>query len=145
MHGIDTSDYDRACAIDDYLGLLDIGPGQGLALGEEPMPTAWRSFPEWAGGMFVRWQWADDDDSVVNAIAELREVSWEPTEIVFSVANTGLVLFDSACPGKDPDCNQTVCRLNIKLKEVRYDIETAHYQPNENIALILHRLMTIPH
>ncbi len=139
-HGYDTSDYDRACSIKDYLGLLEVGPGQGLVLGEEPMPTAWRSFPRPPGGMFIRWQWADDDDSVVRAIADLEKVSWEATGIVFDVANSSLVLFDAVCSGQDPDCNTTGCRLNIRLEEGHYFIQTAHYQPDENTALILHRL-----
>lgn len=143
-HGYDTSDYDRVCSINDYLGVLDVGPGQGLVLGEEPMPTAWRSFPEWPGGMFIRWQWAEDDNSVLEAIADLQRVSWEPTGIVFDVANTSLLLFDAVCPGKDADCNRTGCRLSIRLKEGQYFIETAHYQPDESTALILHRLMISP-
>lgn len=145
-HGIKTDDYDRACGIDDYLGLLDVGPGRALVLGEEPMPTAWQplsgpaeGMP--AEGMFVRWQWADDDESVVEAIADLSKAPWEPTGIVFDVTDGSLLLFDATCPGKDPDCNSTGCKLNIVLKEKQYLLETAHYTPDENTALILHRFV----
>jgi len=137
-HGIETDDYDRACGIDDYLGLLNVGSGRALVLGEEPMPTAWLSEP----GMLVRWQYADDNESVVEAIADLSKASWEETGIVLDVSDSSLVLFDATCPGKDPDCNRTGCKLNIVLKEQRYLIETAHYTPDENTALILHRLIS---
>ncbi len=140
-HGIDTDDYDRACGIDDYLGLLDVGSGRALVLGEEPMRTAWQPLSGPAEGMLVRWQWADDDESVVEAIAELSKVSWEATGIVFDLTDNSLVLFDAACPGDDPDCNTTGCKLNIVLKEKRYLIETAHHTPDENTALFLHRFV----
>jgi len=140
-HGINTGDYDRACGIDDYLGLLDVGSGRALVLGEEPMPTAWLPLSGSAEGMVVRWQWADDDESVVEAIADLSKASWEATGIVFDVADRSVVLFDATCSGKDPDCNRTGCKLNIVLKEKRYSIETAHYTPDENTALILHRFV----
>src|SRR5438270_663817 len=35
------TDYDRACDIKDYLGLIEIGAGKGLVLGGEPLSTAW--------------------------------------------------------------------------------------------------------
>lgn len=137
-HGIETDDYDRACGIDDYLGLLDVGSGRALVLGEEPMSTAWLSEP----GMFVRWQYADDNESVEEAIADLSKASWEATAIVVDVTDSSLVLFDAACSGEDPDCNRSGCKLNIALKEKRYLIETAHYTPDENTALILHRFIS---
>src|SRR5687767_15306764 len=81
-HGTETDDYDRSCGIDDYLGLLDVGSGRALVLGEEPMPTAWQFLSGPAEGMLIRWQWADDDESVVEAIADLSKASWEATGIV---------------------------------------------------------------
>ena len=142
-HGIDTDDYDRSCGIDDYLGLLDVGSGRALVLGEEPMATAWQLLSGPAEGVLVRWQFADDEASVVEALADLSKVSWEATGIVFDVADSSLVLFDAACPGKDPDCNSTGCKLNILLNEKQYLIETAHYTPNENTALFLHRFVSV--
>ena len=35
------SDYDRACDIADYIGLISVGLGQGLVLGDEPNSTCW--------------------------------------------------------------------------------------------------------
>jgi hypothetical protein len=140
-HGIQTDDYDRACGIDDYLGLLDVGSGRALVLGEEPMPTAWQPLSAPAEGMFVRWQYADDNESVVEAIADLSKASWEVTGIVYDLTGSSLLLFDATCPGEDPDCNRTGCKLNIVLKEKRYLIETANYTPDDNTALILHRFV----
>ena len=35
------TDYDRACDVNYYLGLIEIGAGKGLVLGGEPLSTAW--------------------------------------------------------------------------------------------------------
>jgi hypothetical protein len=140
-NGIDTSDYERACSIRDYLGLLSVGQGQALVLGEEPMPTAWRPFINEQGGMIIRWQWANDDNDVIESINKLQQPIWENTGIILSVSSDPLMLFDAACPGQDADCNKTGCKLSINLTQGKYSIETAHYRPDENTALILHRLM----
>ena len=34
------TDYDRACDVDDELGLLAVGPGHALVLGDEPLATS---------------------------------------------------------------------------------------------------------
>ncbi len=34
------TDYDRACDVDDYLGVIEVGSGCGVVLGDEPLPTA---------------------------------------------------------------------------------------------------------
>src|SRR5260370_41091178 len=35
--------YDRACDVKEYVGLLTIGVGQGLVLGDEPLSTTWQA------------------------------------------------------------------------------------------------------
>src|SRR5438874_13557606 len=66
------SDYDRACEVNDYVGCMTVGPGQGLVLNDEPLITTWWSIPRARSGMFVRLHWAPDEDAV---LAALREIS----------------------------------------------------------------------
>jgi hypothetical protein len=37
------TDYDRACDIDDYVGILDVGSSWEVVLGQEPLPATWQS------------------------------------------------------------------------------------------------------
>jgi hypothetical protein len=129
------TDYDRACAIEDYLGCIDIGPGKGLVLDDEPMQTTWLPFPKEQGGMFVRWQWAPDEASVIKTLGELQEELWHSTNLSFWVNDGVLLLFDAACPGSDIDSS-----LTIELVAGRYFIDSAAAQPDEETSLILHRL-----
>ena len=48
-----TSDYERACAVADYTGVIPVGSGEGLVLGDEPNDTTWVALAR--GGILVRW------------------------------------------------------------------------------------------
>jgi hypothetical protein len=48
------TDYDRACDVTGYLGLLSIGTGHGLVLGDELHATAWLAPQQLARAMTTR-------------------------------------------------------------------------------------------
>src|SRR5689334_12776726 len=52
------TDYDRACKINDYVGVVPVGAAHGLVLNDVPLLTTWRKSTE-GGGMIVRWDFAD--------------------------------------------------------------------------------------
>ena len=93
------TDYGRACGVDDYLGVLAVGPGECLVLGDEPLATTF--LPKKDGGLIVRWVHAECEEDVVRAIQVVPENAWEPTPHIFHVGSGGLLLFDSACPGEE--------------------------------------------
>ncbi|MFD9791385.1 Imm21 family immunity protein [Streptomyces sp. NPDC059070] len=71
-------DYDRACAVEDWAGLLDVGStgAQALVLADEP--AASRYLPEQR--MFVRWLAADSEDELLaaaQAVLADAEAAWE--------------------------------------------------------------------
>src|SRR5918998_4373634 len=68
-------DYDRACGVEDDLGTLDVGPGQALVFGDEPMITAFLPRPD--GGVFVRWGYANSVSEVRLAISDVPEDHWQ--------------------------------------------------------------------
>src|SRR5689334_17973405 len=69
--GDPVTDYDRACDVDDYLGVLEVGPGRGLVLGDEPMRTAF--VPSADGGILVRWGYAPSEDAVLRVLETAEE------------------------------------------------------------------------
>jgi hypothetical protein len=128
------TDYDFACEIDDYLGVIEVGPGYGLVLGGEPMSTAWLPFSDTKNGLLIRWMFAENENAVTNAVNDLQSVTWQKTGIEIDFSGDRLILFDSACAG-----SQVGEKLEIKISEGRYSAETAHHQPNKETSLILHR------
>ena len=133
------SDYDRACDIQDYTGIIRIGSGEGLVLGEEPFATTWEPFPETIGGILVRWVYAPSAQIVKEFLLHLpQDLRWESKgQIYFSQGL--LVLFDSAEPG-DEIIGE---KLEIKLVEGTFEIETYHYKPDDETSLILHKLIQV--
>lgn len=139
--GDQLSDYQRACMVDDYLGFIDVGPGQGIVLEDEPLQTTWWSLSKENGGIMVRWVYANGESYIIKALTDLQDVLWEQNDFVLKVSKGSLVLFDAICPGDNTDCLDTGCRLSISLEVGSYSVTTAHYQPDEETSLIFHRLL----
>ncbi|MGI8882844.1 MAG: Imm21 family immunity protein, partial [Pyrinomonadaceae bacterium] len=48
------TDYDRACSIEDYLGLINVGEGKAIVLGGDEMATTWFPLSENSEGILIR-------------------------------------------------------------------------------------------
>ncbi|WP_373926529.1 Imm21 family immunity protein [Paludisphaera borealis] len=135
------SDYDRACAVDDYLGSLNVGVGRALILGDEPMMTAF--VPQPAGGLLVRWMYGEDDGAVSRAVCAIPVEVWKTTPHQLPVGWGEILVFDSAYPGDALPVSiegGTTPWLRIALPQGNYHIDTAVYCPDESTSLVLHRL-----
>ncbi len=131
------TDYERACAVEGYTGILRVDGGQGLVLGDEPMATAW-----WPAtttqGIFVRWVTGEEQTSAIHHLTRLAEEIWEPSNTAYIVGRRPLYLFDVAWPGTDaPE------RLVVRLAAGSYTIDTAHIQPDHQTEFVLHRLRRV--
>ena len=133
------TDYARACAVDDALGLLTVGTGVGLVLGDEPMATAWWPSFDRLGGVLIRWRWANDEAACHAAFAQLASLRWSDASLALPVPTGHAVLFDAAYGGWDIEA-----RLTIKLVPATYGVETVEYVPDEETAFLLHRLTLCP-
>lgn len=129
------TDYDRACDLGE-IGILPVGSGEGLVLGDEPLSTAWWPLTDQRGGMLVRWVYAESDEDVVRALRSLSGELFPSTALSFSVDDGMLVLFDSAMPGREI----ATATLDIRLSPGRYKIATARYAPDSETSLVLHRV-----
>ncbi len=138
--GSETTDYDRACevALADYVDVLSVGGKDGLVLGDEPMQTTWLPLEEGAGGLFVRWMYADDESLAIQHLKSIPDEIFELTSLQFHVRQQKLLLFDSAAPGSEVQAEET---LEIDLIPGTYSIETATFKPDNSTAFILHRLL----
>lgn len=129
------TDYDRACAVDDYIGVITVGAYQGLVLGDESMSTAWLPFTDERGGLIVRWMYADNDEAVRIALSHLEEAHWTDSDFLYCVHSRDLVMFDSSCSGDDVDAF-----LKINLEPSCYLVSTSNFKPDARTHLVLHRL-----
>lgn len=139
------TDYDRACDVSmaGYVGLLDIGTGQGLVLGDDSNSTAWQPAAAASaggndtGGLLIRWVYADREADIIAALAHVPQTAWRDEGLVLSVGHEPLYLLDAACPGSELEGDSS---MTIHLPPGRYAIATAEYEPNSHTSLLLHRL-----
>jgi hypothetical protein len=133
------TDYDRACDINDYVGLISVGSGMGLILNDMPMDTAWKAFGGNRGGLFIRCMYADSMAAVLSAVHKVPAESWEAAGLIFTVDGGPLYLFDSTYNGKDLSNTEY---LVIQMSPGNYSIETAVYE-NESAGIVLHRFLPV--
>jgi hypothetical protein len=135
------TDYGRACGVVDYLGVLAVGPGHCLVLGDEPMQTAF--LPSELDWLVVRWVHAECEDDVVRAIQSISENVWKVTPHRIHVGSAGLLVSNSAFPGDDLPSEAergTVPWLKLAIPSGTYEIDFADFEPDQRTRLILHRL-----
>lgn len=130
------SDYERACAVEDYLGMIAIADGYGIVLAEEPMATAWR--PESSSeGILIRWVFGEDQERLPQYLSHIDEEIWRPTGISLKVGEDPLYLFDAAWPGAKVAEHE---HLTLSLDAGNYRFDTGTLRIGDKTELILHRL-----
>ncbi|WP_406836342.1 immunity 21 family protein [Streptomyces sp. AHU1] len=114
-------DYDRACDVEGFIGLLPVGDTRALVLGDDPASTTY--LPE--HGAFVRWCAADSEDELLAVVpAALAQAAWEP-EVEWTVPGP-VVLFDAAWPGT---ASENTDHLRVVLEPGRYGVRAARVEP----------------
>jgi len=129
------TDYDRACDVDDWLGLIDVAQGKGLVLGGgEPFMTTWLPLSD--GGLLVRWVCADSEEELIAAAHVIPDSAYVDSGLFLHVGDSPLVLL-AACESVD---DQIYPRFQFRLLPGEYSIVTSEYDADENTSLICHRL-----
>jgi hypothetical protein len=130
-------DYGRACLVGGLIGLVDIGAGQGLVLGEEPDTTTY--LPD--ERLFVRWAAADSEAGLVSAAREaLPGIEWDE-ELTWDVDGP-VVLFDSDWPGATPEPGN---HLTIDLRPGRYRVRAVFREDGRNWMILVQLHPAPPH
>jgi len=126
------TDYDRACDVRRAMGLIEVGPGFGLVIGGEPLPTTWLANDE--GGMLVRWRYGAED-SVLQRMSEVTRAEFDEHALHHTVGGA-VVLFDAAFPGHEI----LTPMLRIDLRPGDYEVRIAEWAPDDQTSLVLHRI-----
>ena len=129
------SDYDRACEVDGFVGLLPVGDSAALVLGDEPAATAY--LPE--HGTFVRWWAANSEDELLAGVPAALAVADWGQEVHWTVPGP-VVLFDSAFPGSETQRTDT---FRVELAPGRYAVRAANVQPGPETWLGLVQLRSL--
>jgi hypothetical protein len=117
------TDYDRACDIDDYAGLVPVGSGVGIVLGQDNIPATWQPLPN-GGGILAR-LYTSETGEYPHALPPLPpDLTWESVG-EFPTDGSPLVLFDSTEAGDEPPIFPS---LPVDLAAGRYAVESSIFK-----------------
>ncbi|MEA9558139.1 Imm21 family immunity protein [Xanthomonas nasturtii] len=133
-----TTDYARACAIDDELGLVTAGPGCALVLGDEPDRTSLIERDE--AVFIVRLRWTPSEDALLSALRNALHTLEFAAAGIFSTRPGTHLLFDSAAPGAHVDAHRSESMV-VTLATPRLSLASAVFQPSSKICALIHRLV----
>nr|WP_063818136.1 Imm21 family immunity protein [Herbidospora sakaeratensis] len=116
----DEGDYRRACDVNGYIGLIDVGPAKALVLGDDPADTTFLP----ASNLFVRWIAAESPAEILDvAIQAVGSAHWDE-ELTWDVEGP-VILFDSVF-GYDDLITED--HLLVELSPGRYTVRAAYIE-----------------
>ncbi|MER6027021.1 immunity 21 family protein [Streptomyces sp. NPDC001851] len=131
------TDYDRACEVDGYVGLLPVGDSAALVFGDEPASTTY--LPDHAA--FVRWSAANSEAELLDSVPGALDTAVWGSEVHWRVPGP-VLLFDSAWPGGAAASQEHV---RIDLQPGSYTVRAAYVQPGPETWFGLVQLRRLGH
>jgi Immunity protein 21 len=129
------TDYELACSVSDYLGLIPCGTGHALVLGDEPMQAAF--FITHRGEHAIaRWISAPSKYKAELLLNSQQLYSELMKQVNFVVKNDCLIMFDAGSPAKSALASSP----KITIKSGEYKITTEKIEHKEDkCKFIIHR------
>lgn len=132
------TDYDRACDIEDYIGLINVGEGKAIVLGGDEMATTWFPLIENQEGILIRWFYGNSESDVIKVAESLSNKLGKDENFEFTVEDSNLVLFAATESGND----KIYPRLKFNLSSGTYKISMIEHE-DEQTSIICHRFRKI--
>lgn len=136
--GSAASDYDRACAIKGYTGIVNLWRGAALILGDMPLMTnVWHS--ELGETYIARWFYCESDNDDIATLTAATSLSFDnPIESIdFTIGSTPMIIFDSAC--RSDEIGTITDSLSFEMAPGRYRILTKKMDPDKSTSFLLHK------
>jgi immunity protein 21 of polymorphic toxin system len=121
-----SSDYELACSVDGYVGVISKQGQQLLVLNDEPLETAFvrktnRSY-------LVRWLYAPSEEAAEMLVQEMRDTDLKGPleEVVLKLDAHSWVLMDAGAPGQRVNDNDT---LRLELEPGTYSVRVHEFEP----------------
>lgn len=130
------NDYERACAIDGYLGVIPVSRSIGIVLGDMPLETTAITSPEGLP-LIVRVFYSEPSVDITRNLTSngIPEEAEEVESTMVSIDEHNWYMFDSAYPGYLGLGRSLSFALPIRDMRIR----TFEYKPDELTFLLLHQ------
>ncbi|XXF79201.1 Imm21 family immunity protein [Myxococcaceae bacterium GXIMD 01537] len=131
--GGEPSDYDVACGVDGYVGVMTRHGRQVLVLNDEPLQTAIVR-ANWHG--FVRWVYAPSKSIAETSLATMSSEGWGASleTVVLRVDEPSHLLMDAGALGMPRD---GVGDLRMELDVGTYDVRVHEFAPSDDVKFLV--------
>jgi Immunity protein 21 len=130
------SDYDRACAVSDYVGSVDLPRGKALILGDMPLETTvWR--PQSALPLIIRAFYMEPGVNLQKLLTAHSNLDFaDPIESIDCEVESGhMVIFDSAVPW----LQEGGPSLSLEIPSGNYQILTKVFELDSQTSVLIHK------
>jgi hypothetical protein len=134
------SDYDRGCRVRDYLGVLKVGRGHAVILGDMPLETSvWKD--GYGNVLIVRLFYIDAGADVPGILRGINDSCFDDPNgsVDFEITSGQMVIFDSAFPGIE----QEKKTLAFETSRAMYRILTKVVKPDSQTSILLHKFFVV--
>ncbi|REG22585.1 immunity protein 21 of polymorphic toxin system [Archangium gephyra] len=127
------SDYEVACGVEGYVGVIEMAGGQVLVLGDEPLQTAVFSLS--GRPCLVRWVYAPSPGVAESFITAMVPIHLRgPLEsVAIHVDSSPLVLMDAGAHGEHPGDT-----LELELEPGSYRVHVYEFAPARDMKFLVH-------
>lgn len=133
--GVLGADYESACAVTGYMGVLRKERRDVLVLADEPMQTT--HFNDGTDDFLVRWIYGTDEETVVGTLQRMRQLLNDAIgEVPLEIVEERQLLIDSGAEGAS-----AAKRLELSLLPGNYAVKTFEYDPSPDVSLIVHQFI----
>ena len=131
-------DYELACQLRGYTGIISRGAGQILVLNDEPLRTTALG-PE-TDALIVRWIYAPSEAEVARNLTSIRaRLKTAVEKVTFLVREPEQIIFDAAASASEISDS-----LTLRLTPAEYEVVTFIDEPTPNVSLLVHRFISHP-
>lgn len=111
-------DYDRACDVQDYVGILDLDSGKAVVLGQDPLAATWQAIP--GGGVLIARLYTSEVGTP-SSLPPVSSLDWHEVGVI-EYDGSPLVLFDSTEVGWEEPVFPS---LEVEIAAGRYSVAHA--------------------
>jgi len=130
--------YNAACDVEDYIGLIPIGDGMGVVIGEDISRSTWISYENNEGGFLLVLNYIKEGmkaDTIIERILSIDESLFEKTGLQVKINDNSIYLF-AAC---DNGPNWMYERSENCIIPGVYDIYTLESYSFDDCSFRVHR------
>ncbi|WP_257460858.1 immunity 21 family protein [Archangium lipolyticum] len=127
------SDYERACGVEGYVGVIEKAGGEMLVLGDEPLQTAVSALD--GRPCLVRWVYAPSPGVAESTVAAMVPAQLRgPLEsVAIRLEGSPLVLMDAGAPGEHPGDT-----LELELEPGAYRVHVYEFAPARDMKFLVY-------